>query len=426
MAAKNHESEYDDPIDDDLDHEDDELESNEDDEKVKSSESDEDERIVVEGEKSEEEEEREKIRERRREARKHKKEMQKAREQVLRSELSARDQLIENLSTRLNALENNGVSNTVSQIDAEINSLANAYVEARNYLEQGTEKQNGKLVAEATERMHQIRARAEQLDAKKQQIIAGVQRQQSAPPKPDPRLQTYAGAWMKDNAWYDPKASDRETMLVKSIDNGLAQEGWNPNTPEYWDELTERIKTALPNKFKTSYSRPEGQTSERKSPVAGSSRTSRSSSSGGANYSLSPERVSDSHNTFGERIRCRIVGRLFNLNNLERPLCIIGNRSCTDRSQRTPSCSRTTGSRETSPISLRANVQRSYSTVRLNDKFVCVTFIDVSDNIGRSSTCRPEIGNGRFTGRIRILTPCKDAEYRNARHGAGTSTVSRC
>lgn len=272
---QNHESEYEDTPDSE-DHDDDS----------------DDERIVSEGEKSEEDEEREKIRERRREQRKHKKEMAKAREQVLRSELAARDQMLEAMQQRLAALEQNGTGNAVAHIDQTLNQLANAYVEARTYLEQGTEKQNGKLVAEATERMQQIRLEAEKLAHRKNAIVNSVRTAQQTP-QIDPRLKNYAGEWMRENSWYNPEGKDRETSLVRSIDAGLANEGWNPNTPEYWEELSERIKTALPHRAKSDYTDDNRRTEQRtktSSPVAGSSRASVNSKSN-SGYTLSPERV---------------------------------------------------------------------------------------------------------------------------------------
>lgn len=254
---------------------------------------DEDSRVVSSENNSEQDEEREKIRARRREQRRNKKESQKMREHILRSELNARDQLIERLASRIEAIERKDDSSDVARIDAEINSLAQEYVQARDLLARGTEEQDGKVVVAATERMQQIRARADQLNAYKN---AAIQKMQQSPvikqQQIDPRLQNYAQDWLKENKWANPNASDSDNAKLREIDNGLVREGWNPNTAEYWDELTRRASSALPHRFNGDH-REGGKQEDRRisrNIVAGSSRSSGNVDSK-SSYRLSPERV---------------------------------------------------------------------------------------------------------------------------------------
>lgn len=287
LELEGHESEFDDPIDDD-----EEDSGGEDLGDEKSSDdpetSDEDERVVVEGEKSEEEERQEKIREARRAQRKHRKEVQRAREMNYRAEISARDQMLEQLQQRLAAVEQRGQGNVIASIDNEINQLAEQYVVARDAVAKGTDEQNGQLVAQATERMQQIRLRAEQLAARKEALARQEQQRRVNPPvkEPDPRLQLYANRWMQQNSWFNPNEQNRDTMTVRTIDEQLAREGWNPNAPDYWEELSERVKKALPNRYQKEYTQAERST---KSIVNGSSRAASSANS--QPYRLSPERV---------------------------------------------------------------------------------------------------------------------------------------
>jgi cytochrome c556 len=277
--------------DDDLD----ERSESSDDEGHEESHDEEDERVVSKSEQTEEDDEREKIRARRREERKSKREAQKMREHILRSELSARDQLIERLSSRLDAVERRTETGDVAKIDAEINQLAASYVEARDLLAKGTDEQDGRAVVAATERMQQIRVRAEQLAAAKN---VAIQRIQQAPmlqqQQIDPRLKNYAERWISENKWYDPNGRDEDSRTTKRIDDDLAREGWNANTPEYWDELTKRASKTLPHRFTNaeneSYNADRGVVSRPKSVVAGSSRMSNNASSQ-SSYRLSPERV---------------------------------------------------------------------------------------------------------------------------------------
>lgn len=262
---------------DDDDHDDD---NHDDDARVKSSEDDE-----GEGEEGVDPE-REAIRARRREERRAKREAVKARENVLRAELAARDQLIENLHRRLSTVEQRSAGGDINQIDAELNRLANVYVSAKQNLAKGTEEQDGRLVVESTETMQQVRERAEQLVAAKNAMIHRAQQAQQAPVREvDPRLKTYAERWLSENKWYDVSGKDEDSRIVKRIDDEIAAEGFNPNTPQYWDELTSRVKKSLPKRFERS-----DNSVRRKSPVSGSSRSA-SSTNSQTSYSLSPERV---------------------------------------------------------------------------------------------------------------------------------------
>ena len=259
-------------------HEDDHNDDHDDDERAKSGEENDDESDI--------DPEREAIRARRREERRAKREAIKARENVLRSELAARDQLIENLTRRISTIEQRSAGGDINQIDAELNQLANVYVSAKQSLAKGTEEQDGRLVVQATETMQQIRERADRLVAVKNAMIQRAQQAQQAPARDvDPRLKNYAQNWLKDHSWYKLDGSDEDSRIVKRIDDEIAAEGYNPNTPEYWDELTNRVKKSLPKRFERS-----DNSTRRKSPVSGSSRSA-SSSNSQTSYSLSPERV---------------------------------------------------------------------------------------------------------------------------------------
>lgn len=278
-----HESEFDDSEDndDDLDEHDRDEGENDDERLVSKQEGDE------EGEQSEEEKEREAIRARRREERKHRKEAAKERENTLRRELQARDQIIEQLSHRLSAVEMRGAGNEIAQIDSALNQLAAAYVDAKQQLEKGTNEQDGRIVVEATERMQQIRLRAEQLSNIKNNMAQRVQQPRQT--QIDPRLKNYAEEWIKSNDWYDVGGSDEDSRIVSAIDDGLAKEGWNPSSKEYWEELTKRVKKRLPERFEKADNRVRGN-GNGKSIVSGSSRSS-NSNGGSKQYHLSSERV---------------------------------------------------------------------------------------------------------------------------------------
>lgn len=49
----------------------------------------------------------------------------------------------------------------------------------------------------------------------------------------------------------DPSKGDEDSLIVSAIDTALAREGMDPETPEYWDELSKRVNARLPHRSNT-------------------------------------------------------------------------------------------------------------------------------------------------------------------------------
>lgn len=225
--------------------------------------------------------ERDAIRERRRQERQRRKKAQREREDSLRRELAARDERLRQVQERLDAIERQGVGSEVAKLRQAKQQAGQAYQFFKDQIRQATEAGNGAQVADATEKLLQIQNRVAELD----RYEKALQQQQTRPQPLDPRLVNNAQSWMKTNKWYDPTGRDQDSRIVMSIDNALAQEGWDPSTKEYWEELSARVKKYLPHRAggrKMTSAAP-------KAVVPGSSRASAAGSK--ATYSLSPERV---------------------------------------------------------------------------------------------------------------------------------------
>ncbi len=84
-----------------------------------------------------------------------------------------------------------------------------------------------------------------------------------------------------------------DSRLTLTIDTAMAEEGWDPKTPEYWDELSARVKKVLPHRAKDDSITSRKQSNEsRRSTVSGSGRDSSSSTGGqGEDYQVSSARV---------------------------------------------------------------------------------------------------------------------------------------
>jgi hypothetical protein len=91
------------------------------------------------------------------------------------------------------------------------------------------------------------------LNASKQSVQQRqvTQQRQVQQPAVDPVIQSYAQAWAKRHSWYDPSATDADSLVVRALDESVDQDGFDPRTTEYWEELSRRVKKRLPDRFRT-------------------------------------------------------------------------------------------------------------------------------------------------------------------------------
>lgn len=238
-------------------------------------------------EEGETEEEAEARRERNRQRRKENKERRKDYVESLRREIAARDELLQRQEERLAAVERRTQGADLAAVNAELQKSVDAYNYFKSQHAEAVTNANGQLATEAFEKMQAAADRARQLDS----IRKAAQKPQQPQQQPlDPRLKVQAESWLERNSWYNPEGGDMDSKVALSVDQALHAEGWNPTTPQYWEELDARLKKYLPHRYNSGYNKSQRTTeTPRSAPVAGSGRESSATSSGG--YRLSAERV---------------------------------------------------------------------------------------------------------------------------------------
>jgi hypothetical protein len=92
---------------------------------------------------------------------------------------------------------------------------------------------------------------------------------------------------MARNDWYDPNGKDTDSKIAVKVDEELVEEGWDPTSEDYWDELDTRLQRYLPHRYGKQQS--QG-TTRRPRSVVGSGRESSPASRPGE-FRLSSERV---------------------------------------------------------------------------------------------------------------------------------------
>jgi len=182
-----------------------------------------------------------------RDRRRKRREIQKKARDAAQRELAELRQTVAHLSQRLSQTETQTATAAVNSAGQTIHQqLAQAMLEvqqAEQIIAAATEAGNGQDVVAAMRIRDQAISHAQQLQGASQQVEAA--RHQVNAPRVDPNTVNYAKEWMAANPWYDPQGRDTDSAVTKAIDNQLAQEGYNPSSRLYWEELTSRVADAI-------------------------------------------------------------------------------------------------------------------------------------------------------------------------------------
>lgn len=149
----------------------------------------------------------------------------------------------EALMQRIALLEQNAVGSGAEQLKQQREKLLNDVRMADDVRAAAISAGNGADMVRAEQIRDQLRGEVNQIEARLQQIDQARQQAQQRPQVTP--VQQYGAQWLQANPWYDPKGGDTDSATAKRIDSELAAEGWDPNTPSYWRELTARCADAF-------------------------------------------------------------------------------------------------------------------------------------------------------------------------------------
>lgn len=218
--------------------------------------------------------------------RKAKRELVKKTNSEKDARLVALQRKVDELTQRLSVTESKTHSADLARLDKTIEDSELRLQYARMKISEATSAGDGEALAKAQEMWYDSRRQVEELK-RLRETAATPKQQQSIP---DPKLQRLAANWMERNSWYKPDNRDTDSRIAKQIDEALTQEGWDPTSEDYWDELDNRLQRYLPHR----YNQTEDETPRRKprNVVTGSGRESPAAYGGNrTQFVLSPERV---------------------------------------------------------------------------------------------------------------------------------------
>jgi hypothetical protein len=94
---------------------------------------------------------------------------------------------------------------------------------------------------------------------------------------------------MANNPWYDPNGRDPDSKRALNEDSILAEEGYDPKTAEYWEELDRRLQRVVPHRYTGDID--ERPRSKPRNAVMSSGRESASISGKANQFTLSADQV---------------------------------------------------------------------------------------------------------------------------------------
>jgi hypothetical protein len=198
----------------------------------------------------------------------------------------------EEFRRRLNDVERNSKSEQIYRIDRNIEDAQTKLDYAKMKIAEATHNQDGNAMVEAQMLLQTASKEFDQLRQIRNQADREMKRPQNQQPA-DPQVKRLAEDWIRRNPWYNANLSDSDSKIAKKVDEIMANQGWNPADPDYWDEFDSRLQKEIPHRYNGDND-DESRSVRRPRNVVGSAGREASAAYGGSNRSqfiLSPERV---------------------------------------------------------------------------------------------------------------------------------------
>ena len=168
-------------------------------------------------------------------------------------ELDALRQQVSQLSGMVSSVSQGQVGVVLNTVEGQLGQAQQQLQYLDDELGKAVAAGDGDLFRKAQRLRDEASARVFQLATARQRIIAEAQQgQQQRPqgqmqprqggPAASPAAAKYSEVFMDRHPWFKAEGGSEDSEIVKAIDDHLAAEGYNPNTPLYWRTLEERVR----------------------------------------------------------------------------------------------------------------------------------------------------------------------------------------
>lgn len=183
----------------------------------------------------------------RREERRYRKDRQRQAREGKDRHIQRLERELDELRSRVHGQDVSSVRRDVATVDARIADMQRTFGEAERAVADAITASDGEEAAKAMRVRDEAAARLANLQAVRAQAVNSTQN--PGAPRIDPDAARLGHQWMRDNPWYDPEGADEDSAIMLTIDAQLTKEGYRANTEEYWEELTERGRRRIPDRF---------------------------------------------------------------------------------------------------------------------------------------------------------------------------------
>lgn len=232
---------------------------------------------------------REAIRAARREERKLKKQLHREKARESNHLITALRKQNQELASRVASLETKTSGAELARLDKAIDDAATRVEYAKMKMQEAVNSRDGAEVTKSQQLWYDNQRQLESLQAMRNNANKQLSQPKQNINVPDPAIQRNAAEWMARNSWYDPQMKDVDSKVAHSIDVALTEEGFDPASPEYWDELDDRMQKYLPHRVKSEYS--TGTRNSRPRSVVSSSGRESVANVKANEFRLTPQRV---------------------------------------------------------------------------------------------------------------------------------------
>ena len=155
----------------------------------------------------------------------------------------------DSLKGRLKTLDQGYVTEYSQRVDSELASAEASLRQAMNSGDTDATIEAQKKLSELSVAKERVRlAKAQQPEEEKGQEVAQEVQQPQPQPQPQQKPDPKAEDWAKENEWFGQ--DDAMTYAAFGIHKKLIEEeGFDPRTDEYYNELDERMRTEFPHKL---------------------------------------------------------------------------------------------------------------------------------------------------------------------------------
>lgn len=235
--------------------------------------------------------EREAIREARREERKLKKQIHREKARESNHLIVALQKRNAEMAERLAVIEKKTAGADLARVDKAIEDAGVQVEYAKMQMQEAVSNNDGVALTRAQEQWFDSKRRVESLQNVKHQATRQMSQPQQNIQAPDPEVQRLAADWMERNTWYDPNGRNEDSQIAQLIDKKLTEEGFDPSSEDYWDELDERMKKRMPDYSNRAYNDSNVRNQRPRSVVTSSGREATATTKSNE-FRLTPDRVS--------------------------------------------------------------------------------------------------------------------------------------